>query len=184
MPCAALPPSIGWIVAEWLIESLDRSHERGLFSCGQPALDDFLRTLVSQYEKRRLGKTYVAVRPGETLVIGYYTLASGAVSFAHLPKAAAKKFPRHPVPVALLARLAVDRSMQGKGLGAALLVDALRRVSVLAKHLGIHAVEVDAIDAAARAFYEKFGFVRLLDNDLHLYLPIATIETAYPEDKP
>jgi GNAT superfamily N-acetyltransferase len=171
-------------VAEWLIEPLGRLHQREQFACGQPALDDFLRTLVSQYEKRRLGKTYVAVRPSEALVLGYYTLASGAVSFAHLPKSAAKKLPKHPVPVALLARLAVDRSMQGKGLGAALLVDALRRVLDLAKQLGIHAVEVDAIDETARAFYEKFGFMTLLDSQLHLYLPVATIATAFPEDRP
>lgn len=171
-------------MAEWVVEPLSRLHERADFSCGQPALDDFLRSLVSQYEKRRLGKTYVAVRPGETLVLGYYTLASGAVSFDHIPKGAARKLPKHPVPVALLARLAVERGLQGKGLGAALLADALRRVLALAKQLGIHAVEVDAIDAEAKVFYEKFGFVPLLDNDLHLYLPVATIETVFAEDKP
>ena len=75
----------------------------------------------------------------------------------------------------LLARLAVDQSVQGQGWGEGLLIDALQRGVGLADQLGIHAVEVDAIDQQAKAFYEKFGFVPLLDNELHLFLPIATI---------
>ena len=102
-------------------------HQRDAFCCGRPPLDDFLRSLVSQYEKRKLGKTFVAVRPGENLVLGYYTLASGSLSFAHLPAKISKKMPKHPIPVILLARLAVDQTMQGKGLGRGLLMDALHR---------------------------------------------------------
>jgi GNAT superfamily N-acetyltransferase len=166
-------------VGEWLIERLDRSHERGEFHCGQAQLDQFLHALVGQYEKRKLGRTYVAVRPAQKRVDGYYTLASGAITFQHLPAKVAKKLPRHPVPVALLARLAVDQSMQGRGLGKILLMDALKRCLDLSCQLGIHAVEVDAIDQPARAFYEKFGFVPLRDNALHLYLPIATIEHVF-----
>jgi GNAT superfamily N-acetyltransferase len=162
-------------VADWQIGPLGRGHFRGAFSCGKPPLDDFLRRLASQYEKRNLGRTYVAVQPGETRVCGYYTLASGAVSFDHRPEASARKLPRHPVPVALLARLAVDQAVQGRGLGEALLVDALRRCLELADGLGIHAVEVHAIDEQARTFYEKYGFVPLLDHRLHLFLPVATI---------
>ena len=92
------------------IEPFDkRRHRRSDFQCGVPALDDFLRTFVTQYEKRRLGKTFVAVPSDDALrVIGYYTLAAGAVAFAHLPIEVARKLPRHPVPVILLARLAVD----------------------------------------------------------------------------
>jgi GNAT superfamily N-acetyltransferase len=164
---------------DWRIERLGRTHDRSAFDCGKAALDDFLRNLVSQYEKRNLGRTYVALRPGEKRVLGYYTLASGAISFQNLPTGAARKLPRHPVPVILLARLAVDRSAQGSGLGRTLLVDALKRSLGLADRLGVHAVEVDATDAAARAFYEKFGFVPLLDNEFHLYLPVATIKTAF-----
>ena len=155
-------------MAEWQIEALDREHSRGAFSCGKPPLDEFIRRLVSQYQKRNLGRTYVAVRPGERTVYGYYTLASGSVSFEHIPEAAARKLPRHPVPVVLLARLAVDQAVRGLGLGEALLIDALRRCLRLAEELGIHAVEVDAIDPQARGFYEKYGFVPLLDRELHL----------------
>jgi GNAT superfamily N-acetyltransferase len=164
---------------DWRIERLGRSHARSGFDCGKGPLNDFLRSLVSQYEKRNLGRTYVALRPGEKRVLGYYTLASGAISFQNLPADAVRKLPRHPVPVILLARLAVDRSAQGSGLGRTLLVDALKRSLGLADRLGIHAVEVDAIDAAAKSFYEKFGFVPHLDNEFHLYLPMATIKIAF-----
>jgi GNAT superfamily N-acetyltransferase len=164
---------------DWRIERLATTHERSAFDCGKAPLDDFLRRLVNQYEKRNLGRTYVALRPGDKRVCGYYTLASGAISFENLPSTAARKLPRHPVPVILLARLAVDQGAQGCGLGRTLLVDALKRSVGLADWLGIHAVEVDAIDAAAKSFYEKFGIVPLLDQAFHLYLPMATIKTVF-----
>jgi len=165
-------------MAEWQIEPLARDHFRGAFSCGKPSLDDFIRRLVSQYEKRNLGRTYVAVQAGEKRVCGYYTLASSSVAFENLPETSAKKLPKHPVPVVLLARLAVDQAVQGQGLGVALLIDALRRCLELVDKLGIHAVEVDAIDQQASVFYEKYGFAPLLDNEFHLFLPIATIRGA------
>lgn len=159
------------------VEPFDRDrHQRGAFCCGEPLLDEFLRTLVTQYDKRRLGKTFVAVRPGQMAVLGYYTLASSALAFAHLPSTAAKRLPKHPLPVVLLGRLAVDESLQGIGLGAALLMDALRRSLDLSKSLGVFAVEVVAIDDRAAAFYAKYGFMPLLDNPRHMYLPMATIE--------
>jgi GNAT superfamily N-acetyltransferase len=162
-------------MAEWYIERLARAHERGEFCCGKAPLDAFLRSLVSQYEKRRLGRTYVAVRQGEPRVWGYYTLAAGAVSYDNLPAEAARKLPRHSVPVILLARLAVDQAVQGQGLGGALLEDALRRCLSLADQLGIYAVEVDAIDEQAKSFYLKYGFLPLPDDPLHLYLPVSTL---------
>ncbi|MBW3598018.1 MAG: GNAT family N-acetyltransferase [Planctomycetes bacterium] len=139
-------------------------------------LDDFLRSLVTQYEKRNLGRTYVAVRAPSKRVFGYYTLASGAVAFQSMPKKASRKLPKHPVPVALLGRLAVDQSVQGQGLGEILLVDALRRCADLSSQIGIHAVEVHAIDAVAKSFYEKYGFLPHLDDEFRLYLPIATVQ--------
>ena len=166
-------------MAEWQIEALAKSHERSGFSCGNWPLDEFIRTLVTQYEKRNLGRSYVAVRPGESRVCGYYTLASGAVPLLHLPALAAKKLPKHPVPVILLARLAVDQNAQGQGLGEALLLDALDRCSSMADTLGLHAVEVAAIDQSAKRFYQKYGFVPLLDVDTHLFLSIGTIRDAH-----
>jgi GNAT superfamily N-acetyltransferase len=167
-------------MTDWRIGRLDRTHDRSAFSCGHPPLDEFIRRLAAQYERRDLGRTYIAVRPGESRVQGYYTLASGAIPFRNLPDSAARKLPRHPVPVILLARLAVDQATQGHGLGEALLLDALGRCLDLAGELGIHAVEVDAIDARARSFYEKYGFVPLIDADLHLFLPVVTIRDVIP----
>lgn len=163
-------------MADWIIEPFGKFHDRSALTCGKPALDDFLRTRVSQYEKRRLGKTFVAVPEGEKRVMGYYTLAAGAVAFEHLPSEAATKLPKHLIPVILLARLAVDQSAQGKGLGEKLLLDALQRSLDLSDNLGAHAVEVDALDDSAISFYVKYGFAPLPDNPKHLYLPLATID--------
>jgi GNAT superfamily N-acetyltransferase len=162
-------------VADWTIEPFGKQHDRAAFNCGRQPLDDFIRTRASQYEKRRLGKTFVAVPQGGARVIGYYTLAAGAVLFERLPPDAARKLPRHPVPVVLLARLAVDLSAQGHRLGEGLLLDALQRSLDLSAGLGVHAVEVDALDDAAAAFYRSYGFVPLLDDPLHLDLPMTTV---------
>jgi GNAT superfamily N-acetyltransferase len=161
---------------EWQIEQLDGSHERGAFHCGKAPLDEFIRAQAGQYERRRFGRTYVAVRPGEKRVYGYHTLAAGAVPIQNLPPKAAKKLPKHPVPVAVLGRLAVDQSAQGHGLGAALLKDALRRCLSLSDSLAIYAVVVHAIDDEAKQFYMKYGFLTLLDNEKHLHLPLKTLE--------
>jgi GNAT superfamily N-acetyltransferase len=168
---------------DWRIERLARAHIRNRFDCGQPSLNDFLGTLVSQYEKRNLGRTYVAVRGADPQVFGYYTIASGAVSFEHLPSGAAKELPRHPVPVVLVARLAVDRAVQGQRLGEKLLLDALARSLELSDDVGIHAVVVDAIDQQAKAFYEKYRFIPLIDSEFHLYLPITTARSLLSSDQ-
>jgi len=165
-------------MSEWRIERLSRLHDRSAFTCGKPPLDDFIRRFVTQYEKRNLGRTFVAIRQDETRVEGYYTLASSSVAFEHVPEESARKLPKHPMPVVLLARLAVDCKAQGQKLGEKLLIDALSRCLGLADQLGIHAVEVDAIDEQARSFYLKYGFVSLRDDPRHLFLPVATIRDA------
>ena len=176
MLCFGTTPAGNGNVPEWRIEPLRPSHERGEFSCGKASLDDFLRLRASQYERRRLGRTFVALFPGTTAVAGYYTLAAGAIAIANLPPEAAKRLPKHPVPVSLLGRLAVDRKATGQGLGKALLRDAVRRSLELSTQLGLFAVEVLAIDSDAADFYAKYGFIPLADNVLHLFLPIRTIE--------
>ena len=165
-------------MGEWRLERLDHGHVREAFDCGKPSLNDFLHTLVSQYEKRNLGRTYVALQQGDQRVLGYYTLASGAIAAESLPAKHAKKLPRHAVPVVLLARLAVDRSVHGKGLGGFLLRDAFTRSLDLSNQLGIHAVVVDALDAEAKTFYQRFGFLPLTDDEMRLFLPLGTIRSA------
>jgi GNAT superfamily N-acetyltransferase len=165
-------------VGEWRIERLDHGHVREGFDCGKPWLNDFLHALVSQYERRNLGRTYVALQEGVQRVLGYCTLASGAITAEGMPAKQAKKLPGHAVPVVLLARLAVDRSVHGKGLGGFLLRDALTRSLDLSEKLGIHAVVVDALDDEAKAFYERFGFLPLRDDEMRLFLPVSTIRSA------
>lgn len=166
----------------WSIVRLTRSHDRSQFRCGLPSLDTFLRELASQYEKRNLGRTYVLVPDDEARVLGYYTLASGAIAFETLP--AGRNLPRHPIPVILLGRLAVDTSVRGQGLGERLLLDALSRCLDLAEPLGIHAVEVHAIDGAAEAFYRRYGFAALRDDPHHLYLPLRHVRSALGRPEP
>jgi len=161
--------------APWVVEALGRQHDRGSFDCGHPSLNDWLRLRASQHEKKDLARTYVAVRPGETAVLGYYAIATHRVSYEALPEEQAKGLPKIDVPVVLLGRLAVDRTVQGQGLGSHLLIDALRRTEYLAEAVGIRAVEVHAIDEAARRFYLKFGFGPLVDDPNHLFLATHVI---------
>jgi hypothetical protein len=138
-------------VGEWRIERLGRGHVREGFDCGKPPLNDFLRALVGQYEKRNLGRTYIAHQEGDPRALGYYTLASGAIEPKSLPAGLAKRLPRHAVSVVLLARLTIDRSVHGRGLGGVLLRDAFTRRLGLSEKVGIHAVVDDALDAEAKA---------------------------------
>jgi GNAT superfamily N-acetyltransferase len=159
-----------------VIERLDRHHDRTAFDCGHPLLTDWLRQQASQYEKRDLARVYVAVEEGQSLVLGYYALSAHRVSYEDLPDEQVKGLPPQlDVPVVLLGRLAVDQTVQGRGLGSLLLLDALRRVTHISQQLGCRAVEVDAIDDAARGFYLKFGFTSLRDDPHHLFLPMSLI---------
>ena len=143
--------------------------------CGHPILTEWLRQRAGQFENRDLCRTYVATRSGETTVLGYYAISNHRVAHEALPASESKGLPRLDVQVVLLGRLAVDRSVQGQGLGSLLLIDALRRARHLAERVAIRAVEVDAIDEAARQFYLKFGFMPLLDDPNHLFLPMPVI---------
>jgi GNAT superfamily N-acetyltransferase len=161
--------------SNWVIERLTKKHDRASFHCGQPTLDDWLKLRVGQFEKRDLARTYVAVRKGNSKVLGYYAIANHRVTYGALTADQAKGLPQIDIPVVLLARLAVDRSDQGQGLGELLLVDALRRAQHIGDQVGVRAVEVDAIDELARTFYAKYGFVQLLDDPNHLFLPMQVI---------
>ena len=163
---------------EWQVERLDRGHVRESFDCGRRPLNDFLQVLVSQYEKRNLGRTYVAVQGDDKRAFGYYTLASGEIKAERLPANRARKLPRHALPIVLLARLAVDQSVHGRGLGGYLLRDAMMRSLDLAEKLGIHAVVVDALDPEAKTFYKRFGFVALANDEMRLFLAVSTIRAA------
>lgn len=136
-----------------------------------------IRTSALQNHKNRSARTYVTTR--DKRVLGYYTLAAGSVGREEVPARVAKGLGKYPVPIVLLARLAVDRSEQGKGLGAALLKDALLRAVQAADVVGCRAVLVHAKDQAAQAFYRKFDFEASPIDELHLYLLIKDIEATW-----
>ncbi len=162
-------------MATFEIRRFTSSHDRSLFDCGVPSLNGWLLKQVSQYERRDLARTYVVVSAGDERVLGYYALSMHRVCHEVLPVDQAKGLPRLDVPVVLLGRLAVDKTVQGQGLGALLLLDALARSAHISRHVGVRAVEVDAIDESAQGFYLKYGFASLLDDPRHLYLPIHVI---------
>lgn len=162
-------------MAIWTIRRLDKDHDRSAFDCGQSMLNAWLRDRAGQYDRRGLSRTFVATRPNEAIVLGYYAIAAHRVIRDVLPDADVRGLPRLDIPVVLIGQLAVDRSTQGKGLGASLLVDALRRSLQISEQVGIRAVEVDAFDQVAHNFYLKFGFRSLLDDPRHLFLPIHEI---------
>lgn len=158
----------------WGVEKLGSDHEREPFDCGKELLNNFLKRLATQYRKKNLGQTYVVAAPDKR-VIGYYTVSTSRVDFDNVPDDLRRQYPLIPIPVVLLGRLAVDRAFQGQGVGKTLLVSALRQAAELSHAVGIAAVEVHAIDDEARAFYLKYGFTSLVDDQHHLYLPIRTI---------
>lgn len=160
----------------WIIEKLDKRHDRAAFSCGVESLDDYLRRFAGQNEKSGISQHFVAVATaGDSRILGYYALSAGSVAFDRVPDALRKRLPRYPIPVAHLARLAVDQSMQGHGLGEDLLIDALSRIMHAADEVGIHAVEVVAVNDSARRFYAKYGFTAMVDDERHLYLPLSAV---------
>lgn len=160
----------------WNVEPYDRTkHDRSGFDCGIAVLNDWLTTKASQFEKKDLARTYVLVETGTVLVKGYYALSNHTVVYDALPEDQAKGLPHIDMPVVFIGRLAVDRSVQGQKLGEFLLIDALRRAEYLASKIGIRAVEVDAINDAAKNFYEKYGFLSLEDDPQHLFLPMNVI---------
>ena len=163
------------MTASWIVERLGKHHDRAQFDCGNARLDEWLTQRAGQFDRRDLARTYVAARPGEQVVLGYYAISSHTVRYDTLPADQAKGLPHMDVPVALLGRLAVDRSEQGKGLGGFLLIDALRRAEHLAAHVGVRAVEVNAIDEPARTFYARRGFIAFKDDPKHLFLPMSVI---------
>jgi GNAT superfamily N-acetyltransferase len=159
----------------WIISRLGKLHDRSTFDCGRPMLNDWLKDKAGQFERRDLARTFVATRTGEVVVVGYYAICTHRVLHELLPAAESKKLPRLDIPVVLIARLAVAQSVQRQGLGALLLIDALRRSMQISEQIGIRAVEVDAIDDQAENFYLKFGFRSLSDDRHHLFLPMHEI---------
>jgi GNAT superfamily N-acetyltransferase len=155
------------------IEKLRRDHLVDSFDCGQEALNQWLRKHALQNQGAGAAQSYVGLVVD--LVIGYYSLAVGQIEFADAPERLRKGLARHPVPVMLLARLAVDKNWQKKGVGRALLRDAVLRTMQAAEIAGIRALAVHAKDDDARRYYEQFDFEASPSDPLHLLVLLKDI---------
>ena len=153
-------------------------HDSSSFRCGHETLDAWLTRYAGQGERRDVARTFVSAMARGTIT-GCYTLVAGQVDHAEATSATRKGLSRHfPIPVAILARLAVDRQHQGQGLGAALLAGALGRVRRAANEVAVRAVVVHAIDDQAESFYEHYGSRGLAASPRTLMATLAEIHAA------
>jgi len=137
-------------------EKLSSDHDVSQFDSGEPTLNDWLRRRALQNEASGASRTYVVCI--ERRVFGYYALSTGAIAHSDVPGRIKRNMP-DPVPVVILGRLAVDRSLHGQGVGTGLLRDAVLRTLQAAEIAGVRAILVHTISDAAKRFYEKYGFV-------------------------
>lgn len=156
------------------VEKLAASHSCDAFDCGKEPLNRFLKRFALTSQKSGSAQTYVVCRGGGP-VIGYYSLCVGAVAHAEAPERVGKGLAKHPIPVMLLARLAVDISEQGRRLGKALLKDALLRTTQAAEIAGIRALLVHAKDDQARAWYMASDFEPSPTDADHLFLLVKDL---------
>jgi GNAT superfamily N-acetyltransferase len=158
------------------IEKLNRSHAVESFTCGQPDLDRFLIRHALRAQQANSSQTYVGLNG--SAVVGFYTIVAGEVHHADAPERVVKGMPRHPVPLLVLARLAVHINEQGRGIGAGLLLDALGRTLQVADVIGVRALAVHAKDDPAVAFYKHFGFTPSPTDARHLFMIVKDIRLA------
>jgi GNAT superfamily N-acetyltransferase len=163
-----------------LVEPLGSDHDRAAFSCGVAALDRYLKRQASQDARNRVAAPFVLRAADSPRIIGYYTLSATTLELKELPAEVVRRLPRYPLlPAVLIGRLAVDREFAGQGWGKVLLVDALRRSLAQSAQIAAMAVVVDALDDAARGFYERYGFQELIEHQSRLFLPMKTIEQLF-----
>ena len=155
------------------VEKLAREHAVDAFDCGIVSLNQFLQRHALTSQQSNAAVTYLGLA-GAT-VIGFHSLVVTEVGYNDAPERLSKGLARHPVPLMLLARLAVHRDWQGRGIGSGLLKDAMLRTLQAADIAGIRALAVHAKDDAARAFYGRFGFIESPTDPLHLFLLIKEL---------
>lgn len=161
------------------IEKLRREHVLHAFDCGQPDLNAWLIKYALQNQSASSAQTYVGLVNDS--VVGYYSLAVGQVEYSDASERLRKGLARHPVPIMLLARLAVHKEWQGKGVGRALLRDAILRTVQASEIAGIRALVVHAKDDAAKRYYEQFDFVPSPTDPLHLFVLLKDLRRMLPE---
>jgi GNAT superfamily N-acetyltransferase len=155
--------------AEYVIERLSKAHNLDPFDCGNEALNVWLKRFAWTNVQNDSARVYV-VHSRDNVVLGYHALTAGSISREEAPQRISKGLAAHPIGVAVMGRLGVDSTQQGKGLGVALLQDALLRVEQAAEMIAIRAVLVQAINEKARDFYTHFGFSPSPVDELRLMM--------------
>ncbi len=168
------------VLEEWHICLLDSSFQRESFDCGNENLNEWIKKYAGQNHRTGVAKTYVATRNQQSReVLGYYSISSGEISSLSLPEKMRKKLPRFPLGTVRVVKLAVDKSVQGRGLGKDLLFHAFHISLEWSNAVGIVAITVDPIDDTAKSFYLKYGFHEFEDNRRSLYIPISTVANLF-----
>lgn len=162
----------------WHEEPIGKHHKRDAFDCGDEALNQFLYRHARQSHVKGGAKTYLAVSEHDEKLLGYYSLSPASIAYERAPMVIKRGLARHEVPVFRLGRLAVDTSVQGRGLGGQLLLAAGRRCLQVAAQAGGVALLIDAKNDRVAEWYASYGAVRLVDAPLSLLLPFETIYAA------
>jgi len=160
-----------------LSESLNHTHNKKDFGCGNIMMDNYLQKQANQDIKKKLSACFVINDRGGNIVKGYYTLSNNSIPLDMIQNIFRKQLPKSysSIPTTLLGRLAVDSKFQGQGIGKLLLIDALKRSYLISKSIGSFAVIVDPIDEQAENFYTKYGFIKLPDSG-NMFLAMKTID--------
>jgi ribosomal protein S18 acetylase RimI-like enzyme len=165
------------VAEQFVVEPLGVQHQRATFSCGEPALDQYLQQRAGQEQRRKVAAVFMFRETTTNAIVGFYTLSMFAVTPSELPDDFARKLPRYErLPAALIGRLAVDSRFGGRGLGSYLLVNALERCLIASDQIAAVAVVVDAKNDRARVWYAGFGFIQFMDDPNRLFLPMGSIK--------
>ena len=170
-------------VTAWHEEPISKAHDRQTFDCGEAALNEFLQRHARKSHKLGGAKTFLAIDDADKkTILGFYSLSPASIEYARTPDIMRRGLARYDVPAFRLARLAVDRKMQGQGLGGQLLLAAGRRCLLASAEVGGVVLLIDARNDRVAGWYAGYGAVPLADAPLTLLLPLSTIAAALKAD--
>jgi ribosomal protein S18 acetylase RimI-like enzyme len=159
------------------IELLSKIHARKEFDCGNIALNEFLQRIARQHIQKGLSRTFVLVDDQQpSVIMGFFTMSLCELQVECMPPIWAKKYPSI-VPGVKLARLAVSKDFQRQGIGSILLIEAMKRATIIAENAGVVGLFVDAKDLSAKGYYERFGFEATKEYPLLLFLPLSSLKS-------
>lgn len=170
------------------VELNKSEHDRNSFDCGEPELNTFIKTQAAKHMQANISRTMVlpsaqSLLNGKYTICAFYSVAPSSISRETLPAQLAKKLPRYPVPVFLIAQLAVHKTFHGSGLGKISLIHSLKYLWKVNQHMRAYAVIVDCLTDSARTFYAKFGFQILCEHKgrIRMFLPMKTVEQLFSQ---